>query len=345
MAISFNSKGTFAQKTLSWVSTSETEPWKKQKRPKFSKATDKIDVEIRLDKSQQKIEGFGACFNELGWTSLSILPTKDREAILKEFFAPNKGTNFTICRMPVAANDFSRNWYSYNETEGDFEMNNFSIKNDFETLIPFIKNAQKYNPNLKLWASPWSPPTWMKYNKHYASRPVPAVSTWPADRLQRMRDSWGMDFRGISNGMSPEQTIKEGQDGFIQEEKYFKAYSLYFSKFIDAYKDQGINISMVMPQNEFNSGQVFPSCTWKASSLANFVSYLGPEMQKKNVDVFFGTMERPNAKLVDTLLTDPRSKPYIKGVGFQWAGKDAIGEIHKNYPNLKPNTFSTFLIK
>ena len=45
--------------------------------------------------------------------------------------------------MPVGANDFSKNWYSYNETEGDFEMKNFSIKNDFETLIPFIKNAQK----------------------------------------------------------------------------------------------------------------------------------------------------------------------------------------------------------
>jgi glucosylceramidase len=68
--------------------------------------------------------------------------------------------------------------------------------------------------------------------------------------------------------------------------------------------------------------------------LAKFVSFLGPEMQKKKVDVFFGTMERGNEKLVDTLLTDPRSKLYIKGVGFQWAGKDAITAVHKQYPNL-----------
>jgi glucosylceramidase len=334
LACNLVSESVFSQNTVSWVSTSESQQWIKQRSPKLGKASDKIDVEIRLDKPQQKIEGFGACFDELGWTSLNVLPTNDRESIIKEFFAPNIGANFTICRMPVGANDFSRNWYSYNETEGDFEMKNFSIKNDFETLIPFIKNAQKYNPALKLWASPWSPPTWMKYNKHYASRPVPDVSKWPADRLQKMRDSWGMDFRGISNGMKPEQTIKEGHDGFIQEDKYFKAYSLYFSKFIDAYKKEGIKIGMVLPQNEFNSDQVFPSCTWKASSLANFVSYLGPEIQEKNIDVFFGTMERPNYKLVDTLLTDPRSKSYIKGVGFQWAGKDAIGAIHKNYPNL-----------
>jgi glucosylceramidase len=328
----FNSA--FSQKKVSWISTSETEQWVKQNDLKLSNALNQIDVEIHRDKPRQTIEGFGACFNELGWTSLNVLPEKDRENIFKELFAPNVGANFTLCRMPVAANDFSRNWYSYNETEGDFEMKNFSIANDFETLIPFIKSAQKYNPNLKLWASPWSPPTWMKYNKHYASRPVPDVSNWPAERLKRMRDSWGMDFRGISNGLKPEQTIKEGQDGFIQEEKYYKAYSLYFSKFIDAYKVEGINISMVMPQNEFNSDQVFPSCTWKASSLANFVSYLGPEMKAKNVEIYFGTMERGNEKLVDTLLTESRSKPFIAGVGFQWAGKDAIAAIHKNYPSL-----------
>jgi glucosylceramidase len=45
-------------------------------------------------------------------------------------------------------------------------------------------------------------------------------------------------------------------------------------------------------------------------------------------------MERGNDKLVDTLLTDAQSKPYIKGVGFQWAGKDAIAAIHKQYPDL-----------
>jgi len=215
----------FAQSKVEWVATSQTTQWQTQKGIKTSPGIGNPDVEIRLDQPQQTIEGFGACFNELGWTSLSLLSKKDRESILKELFAPNKGANFTICRMPVGANDFSRQWYSYNETEGDFEMKNFSIANDFETLIPFIKNAQKYNPTLKLWASPWSPPTWMKYNKHYASQPVPDVSTWPKERLQKMRDSWGMDFRGISNGMRPEQRMREGTDMFIQDEKYFKSMS------------------------------------------------------------------------------------------------------------------------
>jgi glucosylceramidase len=315
-----------AQTKVEWVSTSKDEPWKVQNELTTTNS-DKIDVEINLDKPLQTIEGFGSCFNELGWNSLKMLTPKDRENIFKELFATGVGANFTICRMPVGANDFSLKWYSYDETDGDFEMKNFSIANDMQTIVPFIKNAQKYNPSLKLWASPWSPPTWMKYNKHYASRNFP-------ERNNVTSEEYGIDFTGLDNGLKLGQEGEEGTNMFIQQEKYFSAYALYFEKFIKAYREQHINVGMVMPQNEFNSAQVFPSCTWTAQGLAKFISYLGPRMQALQVDVFFGTMEWPNAKLVDTILNDPQSRKYIKGVGFQWAGKDAIPGIHENYPGL-----------
>jgi len=57
-------------------------------------------------------------------------------------------------------------------------------------------------------------------------------------------------------------------------------------------------------------------------------------MKDKNVDVYFGTMERPTEALVDTILQDPKSSKYVKGVGFQWGGKKAITGIHKRYPDL-----------
>jgi glucosylceramidase len=92
---------------------------------------------------------------------------------------------------------------------------------------------------------------------------------------------------------------------------------------------------MVAPQNEFNSAQIFPSCCWTAASLANFIGkYLGPEMQTKGVDIMLGTMERPNERLCDTILTDPNCAKYIKSVGFQWAGKDALPGIYARYPGL-----------
>ncbi len=317
-----------AQTTVEWVSTTKADQWKSKNNFSFNKSSDKYDIEINSKNTQQTIEGFGTCFNETGWTSLSLLNAEDKEKIFKELFLPNVGANFTICRMPIGANDFSRDWYSYNETDGDFEMKNFSIANDKETLIPFIKNAQKYNPNLKLWASPWSPPSWMKYNKHYALRSLQKGKT------NMQSEEWGIFFTDLDNGLKPDQEGKEGTNMFIQVEKYFKAYALYFSKFVQAYKKEQINISMVMPQNEFNSAQPFPSCTWTAKGLADFISYLGPQMNTLHVKTFFGTMERPNEKLVDTILNDERSKKYITGVGFQWAGKDAIPAIHKKYPNI-----------
>jgi glucosylceramidase len=304
-----------------WVVTTPDVSWQQQdvKNIEYVK-TDNVDVSVDVGNPQQTIDGFGTCFNELGWTSLSLLSDEDRETVMKELFAPGAGANFTVCRMPVAANDFARNWYSYNETEGDFEMRNFSIDNDRETLLPFIKNALKYNPDLKLWASPWAPPQWMKYNKHYACKPL--------------NDPF-FDL-SFSNGLQPGQEGREGTDMFITEDAYFKAYALYFAKFIEAYRAEGVRVSMVMPQNEFNSCQPFPSCTWRAASLNKFVGeYLGPKMEEIGVELMFGTMERPNPALVDTLLQDPKSKRYITGVGFQWAGKQSIGAIHKKYPQLK----------
>lgn len=301
------------------VSTTKDTPWFVQKNTILKSSVLVADVEVLLSNQLQTIEGFGACFNELGWTSLSALSKKDRNRVMEELFKPAFGANFTICRMPVGANDFSRDWYSYNETEGDFAMDNFSIANDLQTLVPFITKAQKYNPGLKIWASPWSPPSWMKWNKHYACR---VSEPELAAKFQ--------------NGLDTQKQGKEGTNMFIQDDEYFKAYALYFSKFIEAYRSQGIAISTIMPQNEFNSCQIFPSCTWTASGLAEFIgNYLGPAMEKQNVEIMFGTMERPAEALVDTVLNDAKAGKYIKGIGFQWAGKEAIAGLHKRYPNMK----------
>jgi glucosylceramidase len=309
--------------TSEWFASTQTAQWQKRKELTMSPALDTVssasdtkwDVEVKVDAPLQTIDGFGACFNELGWTSLSLLSDEDKEAIFRELFAPGVGANFTICRTPIGANDFSRDWYSYDEVAGDFDLEHFNISNDLETLVPFIQSALKCQPKLKLWASPWSPPTWMKYNGHYAA----AIS---APNMP-------------SNGLRPDQVGKEGTDMFIQEDAYFRAYVAYIARFIEAYRREGISVEMVMPQNEFNSAQPFPSCCWTPEGLARFISFLGPEMQKLNVDIFFGTMERPNEKLVDVPLRDPRSGKYIKGAGFQWAGKRAIPGIHRAYPDLK----------
>ncbi|MDR1502294.1 MAG: beta-glycosidase [Prevotella sp.] len=297
---------------VKWVSTTPDSCFVENPSIAMTEATAEVDVTILTDKPLQTVDGFGGCFNELGWTTLSALNDADRDAVIKDLFSED-GMNFTLNRMPLGANDFSRDWYSYNETDKDFEMKNFSIDNDKETLIPFIKAAQKINPDVKIWASPWCPPSWMKYNKHYACKPNPKVN----------------DLKG-----SPTQDL-EGTNMFIQEPEYFKAYALYFRKFIEAYKNEGISIGMIAPQNEFNSCQIFPSCTWTAAGLSTFIGdYLGLQMKEMGVDVMFGTMERGNALLVDTIMQN-KSREYISQIGFQWAGKESIAKIHETYPDMK----------
>jgi glucosylceramidase len=302
---------------ITFVTTTESQPWKES--PVFYPTFSWTMLNLNIGDAQPQgppMDGFGACFNELGWVSLQALNDADRTAVMRELFDPSAGARFTYCRMPIGANDFATEAYSYDETDGDFDLKNFNIDHDRKTLVPFIQSALKHQPDLKLWASPWTPPSWMKRNHFYA-------------------EAKGFPQMGMKdNGIRPDQIGHEGQDMFIQEPRYFEAYARYFGKFIEAYKSEGIKVGVVMPQNEFNSAQNFPSCTWTAEGLTRFLHYLVPEMEKRGVEVYFGTLERGNPKLLETVMADKEAARYVKGLGVQWAGKNALPALHQEFPNL-----------
>lgn len=300
-----------------WIVTTPDAAWQTLEVAPLEAPSTMPDVIVALDDPQQEVEGFGACFNELGWQALGLLTEPERSGILRELFAPGVGASFGICRMPIGANDFSRDWYSYDETPGDLALEHFDLSHDDETLVPFIRAARTHRPDLALWASPWSPPTWMKRNGHYAGA-VPHP------------------FAGdVDNGLRPDQVGAEGTDMFRLDEDHLTAYAAYVGKFIDGYAERGIRVSMVMPQNEFNSAQVFPSCTWTPSGLSAFLRHLGPEMAARGVEVFLGTLERADDRLVEDVLADPEAAAAVSGVGVQWAGKGAVAAVHRLHPELR----------
>lgn len=301
---------------IRWHSTSRQHAWKALTPPTPGPlATNAFvrHVKVELDQPAQAIEGFGGAFSERGWDTLRLLSAERQQGALQALFGAD-GAAFNHCRTPIGANDIARDWYSYDETPGDFALADFSIDRDKAGIIPFIKSAQVLQPDLRIWASPWSPPTWMKKGGHYAQ-----ASAWPGN---------------APNGIRPEQMGTEGLDSFIQEDRYFDVYARYFGRFVDAYGAQGIPIGMVMPQNEFNSAQPFPSCVWSPEGLARFIPFLGREMEKRGVDTCFGTLERGSAKYLDAAMRSAEASRYIKGVGLQWAGKDALEEIRLRYPDL-----------
>lgn len=308
-----------------------------------SASADARTIVINPQETAQTLKGFGTCFNELGWASLKVLNEEELQTIFSELFEPGKGANLNRGRMSMGANDFSIDYYSPAETPGDFELRDFSIERDKQNIIPMAKWAMQYCPDFYWFVSPWCPPRWMKKTGHYAERAVtPEMAEMIAQymtisKTEGILDDGPLAFRSIptANDAVPGEEGKEGVTGFIMEPEYLDAYARLFGKFVDAYRAEGVNIQMAMPQNEHNSDQGFPSCCWTAADLNTFVGkYLGPEMEKHNVEVYFGTEERPNPMLVDTLLQDAESSRYIKGVAFQWAGKDALPTIHQNYPEL-----------
>lgn len=73
---------------------------------------------------------------------MSILSDEARDAIFEEVFSSDKG-NFSLCRMPIGANDFALIRYSLNDTAGDYDMVNFTLERDEKYLIPYIMEAMK----------------------------------------------------------------------------------------------------------------------------------------------------------------------------------------------------------
>lgn len=137
--------------------------------PALKAAESNIPPEVRVatGKTCQTIDGFGGCFNELGWLALGKASEADRQRVLSALFGDD-GCAFNLGRVPIGASDFATNGYSLDDAPGDLELEHFSIARDEQLLLPYIKAAMAVRPALRCWASPWSPPAWMKSNNSYS---------------------------------------------------------------------------------------------------------------------------------------------------------------------------------
>jgi len=122
------------------------------------------DVTADDTQMKQRWDGFGGTFNEAGWDALSVLSAADQQLAISLLFSAADGANFAYGRLPIGASDYALKRYTLAETANDYDMASFSIAQDKKLLIPFIKAALAVKPEIHLWASPWTPPGWMKDN-------------------------------------------------------------------------------------------------------------------------------------------------------------------------------------
>lgn len=126
-----------------------------------------VPPSVSVDVSQrfQAIEGFGGAFTEAAAATLYKLPAEKQAEVLRAYFDPAHGHGYTLCRTHINSCDFSSGNYAYAEVADDHELQHFSIDRDRRALLPMIHDAfQAAGGPLRLLASPWSPPAWMKTN-------------------------------------------------------------------------------------------------------------------------------------------------------------------------------------
>jgi glucosylceramidase len=245
-----------------------------------------VDVGTR----HQTWMGFGGTFNEAGWDALAVLDPTERDRAIRLLFDMAAGAGFDWGRIPIGASDYAIDRYSLAETPDDFTMTNFSIERDREMLIPYIKAALSVKPDVRLWASPWSPPAWMKDNNN---------------------------LDGLVNDV--EANMKD-------DPQILEAYALYFARFVEEYAAEGLTIDHVQPQNEPGYATRYPSCLWSSNLMTTFVrDYLGPTLATRvpTTGIWLGTMSRDDSGNTDhsdvtAVMGDSSAASYIQGIGLQW---------------------------
>ncbi|WP_155856185.1 RICIN domain-containing protein [Cellulomonas sp. URHD0024] len=125
---------------------------------------------ITVDPSQtfQTMDGFGASITDSSSVLLYNLPEAQRDTVMRSIFSPSEGIGMSFLRQPIGASDYVQGpHYTYNDLpagQSDLAQTTFSVAHDEAKILPLVRTALQLNPGLKVMASPWSAPAWMKAN-------------------------------------------------------------------------------------------------------------------------------------------------------------------------------------
>ncbi|WP_093142355.1 glycoside hydrolase family 30 beta sandwich domain-containing protein [Pseudoxanthomonas sp. GM95] len=129
-----------------------------------------IAIEVDATDTRQAMVGFGASITDASAYLIQGLAPDARAKLLEELFGrQGDGIGLSFARLTIGASDFSRSHYTLDDTPGnapDPQLTHFSIAPNLADVVPVTKAALAINPQLKVMASPWSAPAWMKSNRN-----------------------------------------------------------------------------------------------------------------------------------------------------------------------------------
>ncbi len=214
----------------------------------FAKTSNMSPSTITLDENTkfQVMDGFGAAITGSTCYNLLKMTQTNRTKFLKQTFSESEGMGYSYIRMSIGCSDFSLSEYSCCDKKG---IENFALTaEETNYIIPVLKEILAINPHVRIMATPWTAPKWMKVNNL-------------TDKAAY--DSW------TSGQLNPD---------------YYQDYANYFVKWIQAMQAAGISIYAVTPQNEpLNRGNSASMYMGWEEELAFVRDALGPHFKTAGI--------------------------------------------------------------
>ncbi len=256
-------------------------------------------ITINPLKTFQTITGFGGSFTEAAAYTLSKMSSDKRNEVLKAYFDTKDGIGYTLCRTHINSADFSLGNYAYTEVDGDFELKHFTIERDRKWLIPMIKDAMAVKgANFKLFASPWSPPAWMKTN---------GQMNYGGQLKSECRDVWARYYARYIKEYAKEKIMIWGLT--VQNEP---AATQTWDSCIYSAEEEGA----------FVRDHLGPTLEKEGLDNVKIIVW------DHNKDIIYERAE--------PILSDPETAKYVWGVGFHWYSGDEfenLAKVHNAFPS------------
>ncbi len=244
---------------------------------------------------RQEIDGFGGAFNEQGWDAVAALDEATRQRALRLLFDPRDGARFLFGRLPIGASDYALDRYTLDDVPGDYALEHFSIERDRRLLIPYVRAALAFQPALRLWASAWTPPPWMKTNGAYdsgAMRGDPLALDAYALYLARFVESYGAEGLTIrALHVQNEPAVETGYPSCSWSPELIR----------DFVRD--------------HLGPLFAA-------------------RQVGAEIWLGTLSTADLSYPATVLADERARAYVSGVGVQDGALAMVPQLVASYPEL-----------
>lgn len=262
-----------------------------------------ISVFVNPNKQYQTFIGIGGAITDASAEVFAKLSKNKQQELLDAYYDKEKGIGYTLARTTIHSCDFSSESYTYVSNESK-DLNSFSIQHDKEFRIPLIKKAiEAAGGSLLLFASPWSPPAFMKDNNNMlkGGKLLPEYyQSWATyfTKFIKAYESEGIAVWGITVQNEPMASQKWESCIFTAEE-----------------------------ERDFLKNYLGP--TMEREGLAD-----------KNIIVWDHNRDLMNHR-ANTIFNDPEASKYAWGLGFHWyetwAGGepmfDNVANVHESYPD------------